>query len=316
MGGKMMNQYCPEGYLIHTAQNAMALTNASALTDAMDAGTVLEARAILCDKNHDLHVDLGCMRGIIPREEGAAGIAEGTVRDIALISRVNKPVAFVVQAIRTDPFGEKYAVLSRRRAQELCRREYIAHLRPGDVIDARVTHLEGFGAFVDVGAGISALIPVDAISVSRIPHPAERFAPGEDIRAVVRSIDGDGRITLTHRELLGTWTENASRFSAGETVPGIIRSVEPYGVFVELTPNLAGLAEYTPDVEAGQSASVYIKSILPQRMKIKLIIVDAFDAEYPPTPLEYFFDGDHMDVWQYSPPGAHKEIRSVFGDAG
>lgn len=296
----------------HTARNAMALTNESALTEAMDAGAILEARAILCDKNHDLHVDLGCMRGIIPREEGAIGIADGTVRDIALISRVNKPVAFVVQAIRTDSFGEKYAVLSRRRAQELCRREYISRLVPGDVIDARVTHLEGFGAFVDVGAGITALIPVDAISVSRIPHPSERFFPGEDIRAIVRSIDETGRITLTHKELLGTWEENAARFSAGETVPGIVRSVEPYGVFVELTPNLAGLAEYTPDIEPGQSASVYIKSILPQRMKIKLIIVDAFAADYPPAPLEYYFEGNHMDTWRYSPAGARKEIGSAF----
>lgn len=296
----------------HTARNAMALTNESALTEAMDAGAILEARAILCDKNHDLHVDLGCMRGIIPREEGAIGIADGTVRDIALISRVNKPVAFVVQAIRTDSFGEKYAVLSRRRAQELCRREYISRLVPGDVIDARVTHLEGFGAFVDVGAGITALIPVDAISVSRIPHPSERFFPGEDIRAIVRSIDETGRITLTHKELLGTWEENAARFSAGETVPGIVRSVEPYGVFVELTPNLAGLAEYTPDIEPGQSASVYIKSILPQRMKIKLIIVDAFAADYPPAPLEYYFEGNHMDEWHYSPPDARKEIGSAF----
>lgn len=296
----------------HTARNAMALTNESALTEAMDAGAILEARAILCDKNHDLHVDLGCMRGIIPREEGAIGIADGTVRDIALIARVNKPVAFVVQAIRTDSFGEKYAVLSRRRAQELCRREYISRLVPGDVIDARVTHLEGFGAFVDVGAGITALIPVDAISVSRIPHPSERFFPGEDIRAIVRSIDETGRITLTHKELLGTWEENAARFSAGETVPGIVRSVEPYGVFVELTPNLAGLAEYTPDIEPGQSASVYIKSILPQRMKIKLIIVDAFAADYPPAPLEYYFEGNHMDAWRYSPAGARKEIGSAF----
>ena len=47
-------------------------------------------------------------------------------------------------------------------------------------------------------------------------------------------------------------------------------------MFVELTPNLAGLAEYVDGVQAGQRASVYIKSILPERMKIKLIIVDAF----------------------------------------
>ena len=63
-----------------------------------------------------------------------------------------------------------------------------------------------------------------------------------------------------------------------------MRSEEHYGAFVELTPNLAGLAESRDGVEAGQQASVYIKSIIPEKMKIKLILVDAFAAEYPPAP--------------------------------
>ena len=57
-----------------------------------------------------------------------------------------------------------------------------------------------------------------------------------NIRAVVKSIE-NGRITLSHKELLGTWEENVALFSAGETVAGIVRSVEPYGIFVELSPN-------------------------------------------------------------------------------
>ena len=119
--------------------------------------------------------------------------------------------------------------------------EYIAGLTCGDVIPVRITHLEPFGAFADIGCGIVSLLPIDAISVSRIDHPKERFTVGMDIRAVVRMKD-ENRITLSHRELLGTWTENAERFRVGETVAGIVRSVESYGIFVELTPNLAGLA--------------------------------------------------------------------------
>ena len=46
---------------------------------------LLEGRVTLCDKEHNLHVDLGCMKGIIPRSEGAIGIEEGYIRDIALI---------------------------------------------------------------------------------------------------------------------------------------------------------------------------------------------------------------------------------------
>ena len=91
-----------------------------------------------------------------------------------------------------------------------------------------------------------------------------------------------------------------------------MRSVEKYGIFVELTPNLAGLAEYSEGIEAGSHASVYIKSIIPSKMKIKLIIVDAFDADYPAQPPKYFIDSGRIDNWVYSPPESGKIIESVF----
>ncbi|MEF2795335.1 MAG: S1 RNA-binding domain-containing protein, partial [Hydrogeniiclostridium sp.] len=252
-----MNTYYPEGWKIDTPENRAALQSSSALQAAWSEGRILEARALLCDSAHNLVVDLGCMKGLIPREEGAIGIREGTARDIAIISRVNRPVCFLIQGFFKDEAGATTALLSRRAAQEECRRMRLSRLTPGDVIPARVTHLESFGAFADVGCGVVALLPIDAISVSRIDHPRERLAPGMDIRTVVRAIEGT-RITLTHKELLGTWAENAAQFHAGETVAGIIRSVEPYGVFVELSPNLAGLAESHEGAAAGLQASVYI----------------------------------------------------------
>ena len=100
----------------------------------------------------------------------------------------------------------------------------------------------------------------------------------------------------------------------GETVPGIIRSVENYGVFVELTPNLAGLAEYAEGYTVGSECAAYIKSMLPDRMKLKLIIVDAGDEKPPEQKMEYFFQGAHMDRFLYSPPGCVKVIETVFGE--
>ena len=97
-------------------------------------------------------------------------------------------------------------------------------------------------------------------------------------------------------------------------MPGIVRSVERYGIFVELKPNLAGLAEYVPGVVPGQHASVYIKNLIPERMKIKLIIVDSFDAQYPNEPVTYYHKGDFMDRWIYSPASSEKIIETVFSD--
>lgn len=85
---------------------------------------------------------------------------------------MNKPVAFQVIAIDRQGDGAPRPILSRRLVQKACMEEYLTQLRPGDIIDARVTHLEPFGCFVDVGCGISSLIPIDSISVSRIsPSP-------------------------------------------------------------------------------------------------------------------------------------------------
>lgn len=307
-----MSVYLPEGRLLDTPENIRSTGSPAGLAEAMARGTILEARAVLCDYEHNLIVDLGWCRGLIPRAEGAVGIIDGSTRDIAIISRVNKPVAFVVTELRELPGGGMLPILSRRLVQERCRGEYLARLVPGDVIPGRVTHLEPFGCFVDIGCGMPSLIPIDQISVSRISHPRDRFRPGEDIRAVVRSREEGGRICLTHKELLGTWEENAALFRAGETVAGVVRSVEDYGVFVELTPNLAGLAEPYPGVVPGQQASVYIKSILPHKMKIKLIIVDAFEAKWSPAALRYFYEGGHMDRWRYSTPQAGKVVETVF----
>ena len=307
-----MSVYLPEGLLLDTPENIRRTGSAARLAQAMAQETILEGRAVLCDYQHDLVVDLGWCRGLIPRAEGAVGIADGSTRDIAIISRVGKPVSFLVQELRQLPQGGVLPVLSRRLAQERCRRDYLERLVPGDVIPGRVTHLEPFGCFVDIGCGIPSLIPIDQISVSRISHPRDRFRPGEDIRAVVRSLEPGGRVCLSHKELLGSWEENAALFHPGETVAGVVRTVEEYGVFVELTPNLAGLAEPCPGVTPGQQASVYIKNIIPGKMKIKLIIVDAFDGTPAPQPLRYFFQGGHMDRWRYSTPQAVKVVETVF----
>lgn len=304
-----MNGFYPEGWFQKEKKQKEFTLNT--LLEAINEGSVLEADVTMCDAAHNLIVDLGCMKGIIPRDEGALGISSGKTRDIALISRVGKAVCFVVENILNDKDGKPYAMLSRRRAQQLCY-DYILHNKKnGDVINAKVTHLESFGAFCDIGCGNIALLPIDTISVSRISHPSDRFYVDENIRVVIKSIALDGKITLSHKELLGTWEENAAEFSAGQTVTGVVRSVEDYGIFVEITPNLAGLAEPKENVKIGQQASVYIKSIIREKMKIKLIIIDSFENGYSPK-IKYFFTGDRIEDWSYSPDTCNKKIYTSF----
>ncbi len=115
---------------------------------------------------------------------------------------------------------------------------------------------------------------------------------------------GDGhrracRFYLTHKELLGTWLENAASFAPGEAVPGIVRGVKEYGVFVELTPNLSGLAEWRGDVSPGDRVSVYIKSIRPDTRKIKLQIIQNLGPVREPDELRYFITDGPVEDWRY-----------------
>lgn len=306
-----MMSYLPEGYLINSKENNFYLSSIENFNRAFFEKIPLEQRATFCDCNHNLHIDFGFIHGIIPKDECATGIKEGTTKDIAIISRVNKPVRFIIKEI-SETGSKKIAILSRLDVQKSFLNEHLPTIIPGDIIDARVTHLESFGVFCDIGCGINALLPIDNISVSRIPHPGARFAVGDDIKVVVKAFDESGRVILTHKELLGTWEENAAYFNVGETVSGIIRSIENYGIFVELTPNLSGLAEYTDEVVNGQQASVFIKSIIPEKMKFKLIIVDAFNAEYPRIKPHYFIKSGHIDTFRYSPEFCYKNISTTF----
>ena len=313
--------YLPEGERLHTKENLSYISSISGLEKAMREDKILEAVALKCDEDFNLHLDLYGIHAIIPREECLLSANGEPIKDIAIITRVGKTVCFKVNSIEQDKDTYR-AVLSRRNAQIECQNYYLSSLCAGDVIRAKVTHLDTFGAFMDIGCGISSLLSIDCISVSRISHPSDRLYNGQRLDVVVKSNDtSTGRVYVTLKELLGTWQENASAFSVGQTVSGIVRSIESYGIFVELSPNLAGLAELNDshhalrDLQTGDRVSVYIKSIIPERMKIKLVLIDVNPQSDERSPLRYFVDTDtitHIDAWQYSPPRCARLIESVF----
>ncbi len=273
---------------------------------AIQQGTIFESRALVCDSEKNLHFKIGDYNAVMPRENCAMSTGGTEVRDIAILSRVGLRTCFVIEEAR-----EQVLVLSRKKAQQQCERHYVSGLVPGDVIFARITHIESFGAFCDIGCGIMALLPIDSMSVSRINSPKDRFAQGQQIYCVVKDVDEKKRLILSTKELFGTWLENAMHFSVGETVLGTVRSIESYGVFVELAPNLAGLAENTAGVICGQTVSVYIKSIQPEKMKIKLNILHGIDYKLP-LYNNFSQTCGHISSWVYSTPQSNKTVQTMF----
>mgnify|MGYP001035119577 CR=1 FL=1 len=290
------NEYLPEGMgpLFPEHQSL------SVLQDAMDNQTVLEGVAVRCGTRRDLAVRFGGYEGVIPRPDVIHPAISGAERDIAILSRVGKPTCFTITGLSADGGGKPRITLSRRAAQEQAIAWLLEHGTPGSILPARVTHLEKFGAFVDLGCGVTSLIPLENISVSRIPHPAARFRVGQDILTVVTAVDSPAcRFYLSHKELLGTWMENAAAFAPGDAVTGIVRGVRDYGIFIELTPNLSGLCDWREDLKPGDAVSVYIKSIRPDTRKIKLQVIENLGPAEEPAECRYFITDGSADNWIY-----------------
>lgn len=285
-----MHQFLPEG--LHPQPEGYTREE---LLLAMQQRKILQATALKCDEQHKLHIALGCCRGLIPRAEAARGILGGQTRDIAILSRVGKPVCFTVMGFAPDGT----ALLSRRSAQEAALEQLFRETRPGDILPAVVTGLAPFGAFCDIGCGAVGLLGLRNICVSRLTHPRELLRVGQRLPVLLQSLDpARRRVGLTLRELLGTWEENAARFRAGQTVTGIVRAKTEYGVFIALTPNLCGLAERDDTLEPGQPVCVYIRAIHPEALKLKLTVLHRLDA-LPPQPLRFMKTEGRLDVWRY-----------------
>lgn len=286
-----MQPYSPEGLYADPP-------SPDALHRGANTQEIFRAMCVKCDEYHNLHVNLGELRGIIPRDETMPGISNGMAKEYSILSRVGKPVCFQVMDFAADGT----AILSRKAAMLDARSFFLNTLTPGDILQPRVVSTADFGVFCDLGCGYTALMPIQRCCISRLDDTSLLFHSGQQICAVVLEIkDQEAQIVLSGRELLGTWEENAKHFRQGQTVTGVARSIMPYGIFVELTPNLSGLAEYMPGITPGDSVSVFLRAILPEKHKIKMNILEKLPSPLPLQQPEYYITSGHIRRWEYFP---------------
>ena len=271
----MINQrFVPEGWI-----EELEPISRQRLNIAKETGETLQGFVTKCDTNYNLHVDLGNdMIGIIPRKEvEAINVDEfGIPKSSLSVNKVNKLVQFKVKEFEDIEMENSRIILSRKDVGVEVINWVKSDLKLGDKLSGVVKNITKYGAFVEIGGGIVGLLHIEDISVVRIRTPEERFKVGQKVDVVVKSIDKqNSRLILSYKELLGSWEENIENFEEKTTVVGIVREIEKSksGIFVELKPNLAGLAEYKEGIEYGEKVSVYIKKIIPEKKKVKLIIV-------------------------------------------
>lgn len=242
--------------------------------DIEETNEVLQGIVEKCDENYNLHVKMyNGNIGIIPRDEvEALNLDENGFPKINLcVGKVHKYVQFKVKENNYNNI-----ILSRKDLQNDVINSIKNDLQIGQIVRGIVKNITPYGAFVDIGAGIVGLVHIEDLSVARIKSPFERVKIGQKLNIMIKSIDRNtGKLNLSYKDTLGTWEENAHNFKTGMKTKGIVRETEKNknGIFIELTPNLVGMAEYKDGLNYGEEINVSIKKIDYDKKKVKLIII-------------------------------------------
>ena len=259
----------PEGW-----NNEITKVNKTNIEIYMKNNVTLQGLVKKCDDNYNLYIGFeNGLIGKIPREEVEAVKTDesGLPKSNLCSGKVHKFVQFKIKNVEDNGI-----ILSRKQVQKEAINWIKNDLKVGDRVDGIVKNIKPYGAFIEIGGGIVGLAHIEDLSVARIKSPSERVKIGQKLEVVVKSINREqGKVILSYKETLGTWEENASKFLTGSKVKGKVRETEKNknGIFIELTPNLVGMAEYQEGLTYGQDVDVYIKKIDYNRKKVKLLII-------------------------------------------
>ncbi len=261
----------PEGW-----ENIITKVENENINGYIQNGNILQGIVEKCDSECNLHIKLNNnLVGIMPKKEveGINTELDGTIRENLCTGKVHKFVQFKVKEIK----DENTVILSRKDVQQETLNCIKKEVEIGQKFKGIVKNIQPYGVFVEIAGGVIGMLHIEDISVARIKNPAERLKTGQIIDIVVKSMSKQtGRLYFSHKETLGTWDENIRKYKQGMNVNGIIRETEKNknGIFIELEPNLVGLAEYDYGFKYGENVKVHIKKIDNERKKIKLLIIN------------------------------------------
>ena len=193
-------------------------------------------------------VSLADYGAFVEVEEGVEGLIH--VSEMSWTRKIRHPsqvvkVADIVEAmvLSINP-KEKRISLGLKQAQpnpwDLIGERYPV----GTTIEGRIKNITEFGIFVGIDEGIDGLVHISDLSwVKRVKHPSELYKKGQEVQAVVLSIDKEKeRFSLGVKQLTrDPWDEVSSRYKHGTRVTGKVTNVTDFGVFVELEEGIEGL---------------------------------------------------------------------------
>jgi small subunit ribosomal protein S1 len=147
----------------------------------------------------------------------------------------------------------------------------------GTRIKGTVWNLTDFGAFVQVESGIDGLIHISDMSwTKKVSHPKELLKKGQEIDAVVLSVDQIKRkLSLGLKQLEeDPWVKISERYPSGSVVEGVVSKSATFGVFVEVEKDIEGLLHIS---EMNQDQATTLETHFPagKKLNVKILKVDS-----------------------------------------
>ena len=146
--------------------------------------------------------------GVVCHPEGVRGFIPASKLSLSFVEEKDLP-SFVgktlkVQVITCDMEGNKLVLSAKELLREEQKKERagkMANIKPGHIAEGTVETLTDFGAFVDLGDGISGLVHVSQIANRRVAHPKDVLKVGEKVKVKVTAIK-EGKLSLSIKALL------------------------------------------------------------------------------------------------------------------
>lgn len=256
-----------------------------AAAEDVQIGSLVKAR-VTGQNTGGLELRIGNTAAFMP----ASQVALSRVENLAQF--LNQ--TFVCEVLEVDP-AKRRVVLSRRAVLEKERaesqKETVGRLSVGQTVSGKVTRVEPFGAFVELGGGLEGLVHVSNISHQRVESATEKLKSGDEVKVqIVKIEEGGKRIGLSIKALEpDPWQVSGGRVSEGAVYTGTVKRVMDFGAFVELEPGIEGLlhvSQISKDrlrraqdaIKVGESVQVRVLSVEPARQRIALTRLDTRGA--------------------------------------
>ncbi|OGY79990.1 MAG: hypothetical protein A3B74_05015 [Candidatus Kerfeldbacteria bacterium RIFCSPHIGHO2_02_FULL_42_14] len=266
------------------------------LEKLMREGRIVEAKIEEANKG-GLLVKVGRVNGFLP-------VSQLTIEHYPRVEGGNRQrilerlQQYVGQAFKTKIIDvnekENKLIVSERAAWEEKQQEALSGYKVGNVIEGKVSGVVDFGAFVEFGDGLEGLVHISELAWQRIENPRDIVKVGETIKATIIGIDRS-KISLSMKKLIhDPWQKVGERYKIEQTVQGKVLKINPFGIFVELDPEIHGLAHIselsdkkisnpTEVVAIGKTFDFKIISMEPKHHRLGLSLKALKKSEVAPA---------------------------------